>query len=141
MTYLLFRKLYLVDYGLAKIFYNEKEGHIKNEVKMHVIGTTKYLSKNVLDLNTPSRRDDLISICYLLFELTTGKLPWSTRIMTEKYHKEFRGKTGQALKNAQKQKARELRECYTGLFYIIIHTCIFLLCLSKVVRSHESVKL
>ena len=42
------------------------------------LGTSKYQSKNVLKRNTPSRRDDLISVIYIVLELATGSLPWTT---------------------------------------------------------------
>jgi len=47
--------------------------------KKHVLGTKKYLSTNALNHLTPDRRDDLISVCYLLFELALGELPWAGR--------------------------------------------------------------
>jgi serine/threonine protein kinase len=71
------RICYLVDYGLAKIYRNAREGHIINKSKKSPIGTKKYISINVAENGCPCRRDDLISICYVLFEFAIGDLPWS----------------------------------------------------------------
>ena len=87
----IFRVLYLVDYGLAKIYQNEREGHLKDERKNMTLGTNKYMSINVSKCRTPCRRDDLISICYILFELLLGFLPWGTReiMMNKKCRKKI----------------------------------------------------
>ena len=55
--------LKLIDLGLSKSFINNKY-HIINKKLSNIIGTPNYISKNVLELNTPSRRDDIESLLY-----------------------------------------------------------------------------
>lgn len=66
--------IYLIDYGLSKyIIYDEKEKEKENN---RFIGNLRYSSINVLNNISPSRRDDIISIMYILLYLLCGKLPW-----------------------------------------------------------------
>jgi serine/threonine protein kinase len=69
--------LFLSDFGLSKRYVKNNQ-HIEHECPKEVIlGTSKYQSKNVLNSNTPSRRDDLLSVIYIALELAMGKLPWT----------------------------------------------------------------
>ena len=69
--------LYLIDYGLAKRFKDNKTNqHIPYREKRFFVGTPRYASINDhLGLEL-SRRDDLISIGYNLIYLLKGGLPW-----------------------------------------------------------------
>ena len=69
--------LYLIDYGLAKRFKDNKTNqHIPYREKRFFVGTPRYASINDhLGLEL-SRRDDLISIGYNLIYLVKGGLPW-----------------------------------------------------------------
>ena len=82
--------LYIIDFGLAKKYckyQNNKENsedsqdieHIVCETGRNITGTERYVSINVHDGLTPSRRDDLESIGYVLVYLLMGKLPWSNK--------------------------------------------------------------
>ena len=55
---------YIIDFGLAKKYYNNGyhilEGKINN-----IIGSPNFVSKNVINLITPSRRDDMESIIFI----------------------------------------------------------------------------
>lgn len=65
----------LVDMGLAKKFKNSDGSHIKyRDNKM--IGTARYCSISSHQLKELSRRDDLISLGYILIYLHNGCLPW-----------------------------------------------------------------
>jgi serine/threonine protein kinase len=68
--------IYLIDFGLAKRFVNKKERHIGMDEGRRLTGTARYASINVHLGLTPSRRDDLESIGYVLIYLLSGNLPW-----------------------------------------------------------------
>ena len=72
--------LYLIDFGLCKKYRSSKTGkHIIPKYTGKFNGTVKYASINSLKGKESSRRDDLISIGYLLICLATGDLPWEDR--------------------------------------------------------------
>lgn len=64
-------KLYLIDFGLSKIYEN-----CKNYKTTSITGTVKYVSKYIHDNNAPTLRDDVISVCYVLYNIMYSKLPW-----------------------------------------------------------------
>lgn len=69
--------LYMIDFGLAKYYRDQNDGkHIPNIEKKGLIGTARYASVNAHLGKEQSRRDDMISIGYVLIYLATGKLPW-----------------------------------------------------------------
>jgi len=73
------KKLYIIDFGLSKL-YNINGIHIKNKIGRKITGTINYSSVNVHLGFTPSRRDDIESICYILLYLFVGKLPWFIKV-------------------------------------------------------------
>ena len=69
--------LYLIDFGLAKKYKSDKTGkHILPGVCKKIFGTVRYLSINALRGKESSRRDDIISIGYMLIVFLKGNLPW-----------------------------------------------------------------
>lgn len=67
-------ELFLIDFGLATFIDNSKEEIKKKE---HVLGTPKYMSIFVQSGSEPHKRDDLISLGYIVLEMAMGQLPWS----------------------------------------------------------------
>lgn len=68
--------IYLIDYGLSKSYLRSNE-HIKKTINTNnIVGTTEYISPNVHEGMTPSRRDDLISVGYIFVHMLLGELPW-----------------------------------------------------------------
>ena len=70
------KNVYCIDFGLArKYLINDK--HVKFEKLPIFKGNYRYASYTASDKYTQSRKDDLISIGYLLVYLWKGSLPWS----------------------------------------------------------------
>jgi serine/threonine protein kinase len=57
-------KLYLIDFGIAKI-YMDKNKHIEEKNIKAIIGSIIFSSLNIIKLIEPSRRDDMESIIYI----------------------------------------------------------------------------
>jgi len=71
-------KLFIIDFGMSRTYIDDKtKKHRCNKLRTTgIIGTPRYISTNVHDGNEPSRRDDLISIMYVIIYLVKGRLPW-----------------------------------------------------------------
>lgn len=69
-------KIRLIDFGLAKK-YTKKDGtHVPQKKNSVFEGNLIYSSVNSMNLQTTSRRDDLISLCYFLIYILDGDLPF-----------------------------------------------------------------
>jgi serine/threonine protein kinase len=70
----------IIDLGLAKEYYRYEGGKVLQmspyTIKS-ITGTLRYISLNIHEFKSPSLVDDLISLCYALIVIFTGKqLPW-----------------------------------------------------------------
>ena len=65
----------IIDFGLASLYMDENGEHIKPMIHEHITGTPKYASFYVVTGNTPSRRDDLISLGYIYIWMTCREIP------------------------------------------------------------------
>ena len=111
--------LYIIDFGLAKKYckYFDKEEtsahdieHIPCETGRNITGTERYVSVNVHDGLTPSRRDDMESIGYVMIYLLMGYLPWS--INTESDN------------NNNEEKELDVRNMKKRVSYWILENCL-----------------
>ena len=68
-------QVYLIDYGLSKAYINN-HNHQDETDNNEPIGTYNYMSINIHNGIKYSRRDDMISIVYILCHLLEGILPW-----------------------------------------------------------------
>lgn len=69
------KKLNIIDFGLSRIYI--KDGtHIPNKQNSSIVGTMRYISTYIHEGNVYSRRDDIISILYVIIYLLKGRLPW-----------------------------------------------------------------
>lgn len=70
-------QVFLIDFGLAQLFRNPAtRSHIVRINGSSTIGTIRYSSINCHLGLTPSRRDDLESLVYVIVYLVKGSLPW-----------------------------------------------------------------
>lgn len=68
---------YLVDFGLAKLFRSRRtRAHIPIKNGKKLTGTARFASLYTHLGIENSRRDDMISLMYVLAFILTGRLPW-----------------------------------------------------------------
>lgn len=72
------KNVYIIDYGLSKL-YIEDGNHIDQTTTNSITGTFRYASINSHKNIALSRRDDLISLCYIMVYLLLGYLPWENK--------------------------------------------------------------
>lgn len=70
------RELYLIDFGLSIFFIDDEDRHITKCDKENVVGSPKYISYFNHNGEPNSRRDDLISLGYMILYLLRSSLPW-----------------------------------------------------------------
>lgn len=77
--------LYLIDFGLAKLYRNPQT-LVQNPmiVRKKLTGTARYASIHALMGMEQSRRDDLESIGYVIIYLLCGMLPWQGFVLKNK---------------------------------------------------------
>ena len=70
--------IYIIDFGLSKKYRSSRTGKLFSFSKNNKFyGTMNFSSINAMKGYQMSRRDDMISIGYMLIYLINGKLPWS----------------------------------------------------------------
>jgi len=72
-------ELYLIDFGLANSFLDEKSRHYTIKTNETIVGTPRYMSVNMHHGLTASRRDDLESLGYIMLFLYHGSLVWQNQ--------------------------------------------------------------
>lgn len=68
--------LYIIDFGLCRKYIDNEHRHIKMRTQRELIGTPNFVSVHVHNGIEPSRRDDLISVAYVILHLVNGGVPW-----------------------------------------------------------------
>ena len=71
--------VYIIDFGLCKKYIDNNNSHIEMKSGKTIIGTPNFVSVNVHNGVEPSRRDDLISVAYIILCLVNGGLPWQSK--------------------------------------------------------------
>jgi len=70
------KQIYIIDFGLCRKYIDDNNNHIEVKSGKNIIGTPNFISVNVHNGIEPSRRDDMISVAYVLLYLINGSLPW-----------------------------------------------------------------
>ena len=70
-------KVYLIDFGLSKTYWDDKGEHIPFRDGLNLTGTSRYVSMNTHAGFQKSRRDDMEELGYVLMQLLIGDLPWA----------------------------------------------------------------
>ena len=68
---------YTIDFGLARRYVDEKGAHREPRLNPGFRGTARYASLNAHRNLELSRRDDLWSVFFIVFEFLVGVLPWA----------------------------------------------------------------
>ena len=63
---------HLIDFGLATTYLNQSQEHIEEHLKEHIVGSPNYVSYYVHYGKEVVRRDDFLSLIYILWELLYG---------------------------------------------------------------------
>lgn len=69
-------KLRFIDYGLSRRYLDDHGKHVPKIRERVFKGNVVFASKNLFNLDTPGRRDDFISLSYLLLYTIDGDLPF-----------------------------------------------------------------
>jgi serine/threonine protein kinase len=76
--------IYIIDFGLCKKYRSSKTGkHILPKVNKNFFGNLKFSSSNVIKGKESSRRDDIISLGYMLIYFIKKGLPWDYTYKTK----------------------------------------------------------
>jgi serine/threonine protein kinase len=78
----------IIDFGLSRQYIDKNGNHKVNTKKNKITGTLRFISKFIHEGNEPSRRDDLISMVYIIIYLLNGSLPWQGLTVSNRCEKE-----------------------------------------------------
>lgn len=67
-------KWVIIDFGMACSYLDETNRHIEEKKDQTIVGSPNYVSYYVHDGFTPVRRDDILSLFYILWETIFGKI-------------------------------------------------------------------
>lgn len=70
------RDIYIIDFGLSTSYIDRKKHHIPITYQDSAIGTIDFISYYLHEGLSASRRDDLISMVYVIIYIYNGILPW-----------------------------------------------------------------
>ncbi|CAD8153908.1 unnamed protein product [Paramecium pentaurelia] len=73
-------KLYLIDFGISKVYRDANGRHIMFKDQKSFLGTTRYASIAAHLGHELGRKDDLESLMYILLYFLRGQLPWQNMV-------------------------------------------------------------
>ena len=69
--------VHMIDFGIARSYIDKKtKKHIEFQTGKNLVGTARYVSVNAHLGYTLSRRDDLLTLGYVMVYFAAGELPW-----------------------------------------------------------------
>ena len=70
--------IYLIDFGLSTVYVDDKGKNFEpRAASSYILGTPKFVSVHIHNGEDPSRRDDCISVMYILvYMMRGGHVPW-----------------------------------------------------------------
>ena len=89
--------LTIIDYGLSYKYIDNNGKHLKINYK--TCGNYFYASNNVLSGGLISRKDDIISLFYIMLKLAGNELPWESKKINEHPDKDYKKKMLKAKEN------------------------------------------
>ena len=69
-------KLYIVDFGLSIPYLDVNKCHVHASANDNIVGSVDYISYYIHEGISASRRDDLISMVYVMIYISNKQLPW-----------------------------------------------------------------
>jgi len=120
-----YENIYLIDFGLSLCYQDIYGVHINKKTNREIVGSVNFISTNIHEGTSATRRDDLISICYVIIYLLYGDLPWDINKMNGTsvlylYKKIYNIKKDIDLNNYYKNIPKNIILCYeycNGLDY------------------------
>jgi len=82
-------RVYIVDFGISTPYINNKKHHKPLTHHDSAIGTIDFISYYVHEGLSASRRDDLISMIYIIIYIFNGVLPWQKNILKSIYETKY----------------------------------------------------
>lgn len=104
--------LYIIDFGLSKIYDETKKNYIKKENL--IVGTVNFASLHTHNGYMPSKRDDLESLGYVLLYIYYGKMPWNVNNVLDK---------DQHISNIKKYKEKIINSSTDNIIIEFIKKC------------------
>lgn len=121
-------KLFLIDFGISTFYINDNKSLKRNTNSDNsLIGSANYASINLYHGDSYSRRDDLVSICYMFIFLFTLELPWEN--VSTYINDDYNTLSIYNSKNIKYKEMKSINNLYTKCNYIntnlalMLHDC------------------
>ena len=82
-------RIYIVDFGISTPYINHKNIHKPSTYNDNAIGTNDFISYYLHEGLSASRRDDLISMIYVIIYMYNGILPWQKDRLKSVYEMKY----------------------------------------------------
>lgn len=83
------KKIYIIDFGISTLYIDNKKHHKPMTHQNSRLGTIDFISYYLHEGLSASRRDDLISMIYVIIYLYNNILPWQKKGVKSKYELKY----------------------------------------------------